>query len=74
MNTIKQLRADRRHALNGWLAGGTPDGSPRWDGDDGRVLRLDEYPFWPIEIQQAEAAKFAKLDAEYETAKAALVK
>ena len=69
---IEQLRADRRHALNAWLSGATEDGSPRWDGDDGRVLRLDEYPFWPASIQTAEAGKFAELDAAYEAAKAAL--
>ena len=71
---IEQLRADRRHALNAWLAGGTPDGSPRWTGDDGRVLYMDEHAFWPASIQTAEAAKFAELDAEYEAAKAALVR
>ena len=69
---IEQLRANRRHALNAWLVGNTPDGSPRWAGDDGRVLYMDEYAFWPAAIQTAEAAKFAELDAEYEAAKAAL--
>ena len=72
MTAIEQLRADRRHALNAWLAGGTPDGSPRWPGDDGRVLYLDELAFWPQQIVDAEAARFAELDAAYEAAKAAL--
>ena len=68
MTTKFQLRANRRHALSGWLDGGA--GSPRWDGDDGRVLRLDEQPFWSDAIKAAEQARFEVLDAEYEAAKA----
>lgn len=63
-----QLRANRDHALNGWL--GRSDGG-RWDGDDGRPLRLAEFQFWPAAIRAAEEAEFARLDAAYETAKAA---
>lgn len=37
---LKQLRADRTHALNAWLHGGTLDGSPRWSDDDGRILSM----------------------------------
>jgi hypothetical protein len=62
-----QLRANRRHALGGWMDGG--DGSPRWDGDDGRVLKLDEWQFWSDAIKAAEQARFDVLDAEYESAK-----
>ena len=71
ISAIEQLRADRRHALNAWLV--NADGNPRWPGDDGRILFLDEYPFWPSHIKDAEAATFAALDAVYEAAKAALV-
>jgi hypothetical protein len=67
MTTKLQLRANRSHALGGWLDGG--DGSPRWDGDDGRVLRFDEWNFWSDAIKAAEQAKFDVLDAEYEAAK-----
>ena len=65
-----QLKEDRRHKLNSWLV--LQDGS-RWEGDDGRVLRLDEYPFWPQNIKDAELAYFAKIDAEYEQAKSNLI-
>lgn len=69
----EQVKHDKRtHPLNAWLAGGTPDGSPRWGGDDGRVLVLAEFQFWPEHIQAAEQAKFAALDADYEVAKASL--
>ena len=54
----RQLRANRRHALNAWLAQ--------------QDLRLDEAPFWTAEQQAAESAKFAELDAAYEAAKTAL--
>lgn len=72
MSPLNQLREDRRHALNGWLGGSTPDGSPRWPGDDGRILMMAEMQFWPQSIKDAEAAKFAALDQVYEAAKAKL--
>lgn len=68
MTTKLQLRANRSHALGGWLDGG--DGTPRWDGDDGKVLQLNEWNFWSDAIKAAEQAKFEALDAEYEAAKA----
>ena len=63
-----QLRAVRRQALRAWLA--DTDSGARWDGDDGRVLRFDEWNFWSDAIKAAEQAKFDVLDAEYEAAKA----
>jgi len=72
MTTVEQLRQDRRCALNSWLAGGTPDGSPRWEGDDGRILVLAEYQWWSAPVQAAEQSKFAELDAAYNDAKSQL--
>lgn len=66
LEKLVQLKEDRRHKLNAWLM--LQDGS-RWPGDDKRILRLDEYAFWPQEIKDAENAYFAKIDAEYENAK-----
>ena len=63
---LAQLKEDRRHKLNSWLV--LQDGS-RWVGDDRRILRLDEYVFWPQEIKDAEQKYFAKIDAEYEREK-----
>lgn len=40
MTRLRRARADRAHTLTAWLNGGTPDGSPRWDGDDGRQLSM----------------------------------
>ena len=54
----RDLRANRRPALNAWLA----------END----LLLDEYPFWSQADKDAEAAAFAKFDAEYEAAKTRL--
>ena len=68
MTTKFQLQANRCNALSGWMDGG--DGSPRWDGDDGRALKLDEWQFWSDAIKAAEQARFDVLDAEYEAAKA----
>jgi hypothetical protein len=67
--TIEQLRANRRHALNAWLH--RKDGG-RWDGDDGRILKLDEFQFWPEHIKQSERDEFNRLDSIYEVEKAAL--
>jgi hypothetical protein len=63
-----QLRAARRQALHAWLA--DTDSGNRWDGDDGALLRFDEWNFWSDAIKAAEQAKFEALDAEYEAAKA----
>lgn len=69
IDPITQLKENRRHKLNSWLV--LRDGS-RWEGDDGRILRLDEYQFWSQNIKDAEQAYFAKIDAEYEQAKSNL--
>lgn len=66
---IAQFRADRRHALNAWLAGGA---SFRWPGDDGRHLYLDERFAWPVNTVDAEQAEFDRLDGIYDAALAAL--
>lgn len=63
IDTLQQLRENRRHKLNAWLVGGNGN---RWANDDGRFLKLDEFAFWPTEIQEAEKAYFAKIDEEYE--------
>jgi hypothetical protein len=56
-------RETRRHKLNAWLSGKI---TSRWSNDDGRILHLDEYAFWPDHIKQAEQTFFAVIDAEYE--------
>jgi len=66
INPLVQLKEDRRHKLNSWLA--LQDGS-RWNGDDKRILRLDEYAFWPEHIKEAEQNYFKQIDAEYELSK-----
>ena len=53
-----QLRANRRHTLNGWLAT--------------QNAVMDEAPFWPQALADAEAVEFARLDAIYDAAKAQL--
>jgi hypothetical protein len=58
VETKDSLRGHRRHALNAWLLG--------------QHTTLDESPFWSPEFRQEEQAKFAELDAAYETAKAEL--
>lgn len=83
ISPLEQLRANRRHRMNGWYA--RRDGG-RWEGDDGRVLaRVDiehmartigeqdqaTQAKWTA-ILDAEAAEWAAADAAYETAKAAL--
>lgn len=70
IDKLVQLKEDRRHKLNSWLM--LQDGS-RWSGDDKRILRLDEYHFWPQEIKDAENAYFAKINAEYENEKLSLL-
>jgi hypothetical protein len=71
IDPVGQMRADRRHALNAWLAGMDAGDSryPRWDGDDGRCLRIEEAQFWPKTIKAAEQAEFKRLDAIYEIEK-----
>ena len=84
MTEIEQLRADRSFALNGWRNGGA-DGSPRWDGDDGRALSDADIIWMRLrladgdlnaaqaekfkKIVDAEQAEFERLDAVYEAAK-----
>lgn len=73
--TYEQTRANRTHALNAWLGGSdmkdpNDDRFPRWQGDDGRALRLNEYAFWSKVVQDAENAEFARLDTAYEGEKA----
>lgn len=58
MRTKQDLRAKRRHALNGWLAT--------------HFLFLDEYQFWPQENKDAEGLAFDGFDATYEAEKDAL--
>ena len=58
LESKRQLRANRRHALNAWLVS--------------QDMRMDEAGFWSTEQRDAEAATFARLDADYEDAKAAL--
>jgi hypothetical protein len=57
------LREVRRHKLNAWLVSKSKD---RWESDDGRILRLDEFNFWPDYIKEAEQKYFKQIDAEYE--------
>lgn len=59
-------REERRYRLDVWLSGTCPELSPRWPGDDGRRLRLEEWQWWPDAIQAAEEAEFKRLDAIYE--------
>lgn len=66
----QQLREDRRHKLEAWLAGGLGN---RWSNDDGRFLRLEEFQFWSEEIQQAEREFFSKIDSEYEQEKSKII-
>ena len=86
---IEQLRRNRKHGLNSWMAGGTPDGSPRWSEDDSR--RLSEHDLLRMRLDladnkgtsqqrtlwqkiiDAEQVRFTELDDVYEAAKAALV-
>lgn len=88
MDTLGQLRENRRHGMSAWLAGSTPDGAARWDGDDGRVLAMADIHQMRLDLaadagtaeQQAawqtivaaQAARWDELDAVYEAAKAAL--
>lgn len=58
--TKNQLRWDRRHALNSWLAT--------------RATDMAEALFWPPALAAAELARFSELDATYETAKVTLAK
>ena len=83
-----QLRANRKHGIEAWLRKGTPDGKPRWDGDDGRRLERVDIIQMRLDIADgkgtqddrdkwqkivdAEDARFGTLDAEYEAAKAKL--
>ena len=71
------------------MAGGTPDGSPRWSEDDGR--RLSEHDLLRMRLDladnkgtsqqrtlwqkiiDAEQVRFTELDDVYEAAKTALV-
>ncbi len=68
LSAESQLRENRRHKLNGWLVSNSKD---RWEGDDGRILRMDEYVFWETKIQAAQNCFFATIDAEYDLAKEA---
>ncbi len=63
-----QLRHNRRMGSLAWCS--DTESGPRWDGDDGRVLKLDEWQFWSDAIKAAEQARFDVLDIEYEAAKA----
>lgn len=83
MTTKFQLQAERRHAVGGWLDGG--DGSPRWDGDDGRALSLLDILIMRVVLLEggldpaiaakyqtivaAQQANFDALDSEYEAEK-----
>lgn len=85
---IEQLRRNRGHGLNSWLAGGTPDGSPRWSEDDGRRLSEHDLLWMRLDLADgngtserralwqkiidAEQVRFTELDDVYEAAKAAL--
>ena len=74
---IEQLRGNRTHALNAWANGSDmkdPNDSrfPRWADDDGRAYSMSDYTFWPQKVKDAEQTEFERLDAIYETEKAAL--
>ena len=58
--TKNQLRWDRRHALNSWLAA--------------RATDMTEALFWNPVLAAAELVRFGELDAIYQTAKAALAR
>ena len=86
MTDIRQLRANRRHALQAWLEGN--DGAARWKGDDARPLTLTDIQQMRLDVADAvgtpqdrakwqamadaEAARWVELDTAYEAAKAAL--
>ena len=70
-----QLRANRRHALASFMRGsavrvGSAD--PRWSGDTGKNLRMEEKAFWTDAQTAWEQTKFEEIDAAYELAKADL--
>jgi len=85
INRKEQLRANRRHAVQGWMSGG--DGSPRWLGDDGRALSFQDITNMRLALLEgglaaaeatkyramvdAQQAEFESRDAEYEAAKLA---
>ena len=69
MTDINQLRGDRQISLNTWRMGGL-DGSPRWDGDDGRAMSEADIIWMKLrladgDLDAAVAAKFRTIvDAE----------
>ena len=70
-----QLRANRRNAIKAAMRGsavrvGSAD--PRWPGDTGKNLRMDEKAFWTDAQTAWQQTTFEEMDAAYELAKADL--
>ena len=70
-----QLRANRRNAIKAAMRGsavrvGSAD--PRWSGDTGKNLRMEEKPFWSEAETNWQQTKFEEIDDAYELAKADL--
>ena len=69
-----QLRANRRNAIMSVMRGSAVRAgeSPRWPGDTGKRLRMEEKPFWSEAETNWQQTKFEEIDEAYELAKADL--
>lgn len=61
IGVIPQVEGDLRAEFNRWLRGGRTD---RFAGDDGRPLRLDEYPFWNQAMRDAALLEYNRIAGE----------
>ena len=69
---VLQLRANRRHALAAVMSGANVregDSPPRWDGDQGHPMKLEEKAFWTDAQTAWQQTTFEHMDAAYELAK-----
>ena len=55
-----QVFSDIRTEFIKWLKGGSNKPN-RYVGDDGRLLFLDEYPFWSVDQQTAAQTEWNRL-------------